>query len=139
MTFEFNKNRAFLWINKQTRRILFLDDCHKTLMRQSFYQSDNLIIPSHENVFFPSEDKGRRKKRKDFILQKHRKKGKSAFGRTSWKELSPFSVLKPDIGQNADKRWDCRLSRHSFNQEKTRHVFGKATPFHPHGITLLGK
>ncbi|WP_125910860.1 hypothetical protein [Bacteroides timonensis] len=98
-----------------------------------------MIIPSRENIFFPPEDKEGRKKRKDFNLQKRRKKGKSTFGRTSWKDLSSFSVLMPDIGRNADKRWDCRLSRHSFNQKKIKHVSGKATPFHPHGITLSGK
>ena len=95
-----------------------------------------MIIPSRENVFFPPEDKEGRKKRKDFILQKRRKKGKSTFGRTSWNDLSPFSVLKPDIGRNADKRWDCRLSRHSFNQKKIKHVPGKATPFFGKGVAL---
>ncbi|MBD8985396.1 MAG: hypothetical protein EGR83_25720 [Bacteroides cellulosilyticus] len=65
-----------------------------------------MIIPSRENVFFPPEDKGRRKKRKDFILQKRRKKGKSTFGRTLWKDLSPFGILKLDIRQNADKKWN---------------------------------
>ncbi len=33
------------------------------------------------------------KKRKDFNLQKRRKKGKNTFGRTSWNDLSPFSIL----------------------------------------------
>lgn len=139
MTFEFNKIEHFFGlINKLVEFFSFIISI-KTLKIQSFYQSVNLIIPSHENLFFPSEDKGRRKKRKDFILQKRRKKGKSTFERTSCKDLSPFSVLKPDIGRNADKRWDCRLSRHSFNQKNIKHVSGKATPFHPHGITLSGK